>query len=163
MALFAKKLGFTERATAPATPAAGNREVYYKTDGLLYSKDSAGVETIIGGNIAWTDFSASAVLTWDITPGGVGIDAWKYRVINGLCFFTFYISAEDGNNATLLSSSLPIVPTDHIYMVNNQIIGGIKSVHGSSVIMGPNLLYIGMQTATDGQSLVLSASGFYPV
>lgn len=48
MALFAKKLGFTERASAPATPAAGNREVYYKTDGLLYSKDSAGVETVIG-------------------------------------------------------------------------------------------------------------------
>lgn len=35
--------------TAPATPAAGMVVAYAKTDGLLYAKDDAGVETPLGG------------------------------------------------------------------------------------------------------------------
>lgn len=31
-------------ASAPVTPAAGSVVLYVKTDGLLYSKDEAGVE-----------------------------------------------------------------------------------------------------------------------
>lgn len=34
---------------APATPASGTVAVYAKTDGLLYSKDDAGVETLVSG------------------------------------------------------------------------------------------------------------------
>jgi hypothetical protein len=36
-------------AAAPATPAAGKVRFYSKADGLLYSKDDAGVETLVSG------------------------------------------------------------------------------------------------------------------
>lgn len=35
--------------TAPETPAAGIVRIYAKTDGLMYSKDDAGVEHLLGG------------------------------------------------------------------------------------------------------------------
>jgi hypothetical protein len=164
MALFAKKLGFTERATAPATPVAGNKEVYYKTDGLLYSKDSAGVETIIGGNIAWTDFSASAVLAWDIVPADVVKESYTYRIINGFCFYEIHISASDGNNATTLNITLPQTPVKSIYSSGQEIIGEVLlTLIPILVYAGPNKIIFTMNTATDGSELHLYASGFYPV
>ena len=39
---------FTE-AAAPATPASGNVALYAKSDGLLYSLDDAGTETLVSG------------------------------------------------------------------------------------------------------------------
>lgn len=36
-------------AAAPATPSAGEVKLYAKTDGLLYSKDDAGTETLVSG------------------------------------------------------------------------------------------------------------------
>jgi hypothetical protein len=36
-------------AAAPATPDAGEVKLYAKTDGLLYSKDDAGAETLVSG------------------------------------------------------------------------------------------------------------------
>jgi hypothetical protein len=36
-------------AAAPGTPATGKVELYAKTDGLLYSKDDAGTETLVSG------------------------------------------------------------------------------------------------------------------
>lgn len=35
--------------SAPGTPSTGLVAVYAKADGLLYSKDDAGVETALGG------------------------------------------------------------------------------------------------------------------
>ncbi len=40
---------FDEHSSAPATPAAGKVALYAKADGLLYSKDDAGVETLVSG------------------------------------------------------------------------------------------------------------------
>jgi hypothetical protein len=40
---------FDEHASAPATPAAGRVALYAKDDGLLYSKDDAGLETVVTG------------------------------------------------------------------------------------------------------------------
>lgn len=40
-------LKFAE-GSAPATPSAGEVRLYAKTDGLLYSKDDAGLETALG-------------------------------------------------------------------------------------------------------------------
>ena len=47
---------------APATPASGTVIVYAKTDGLIYAKDDAGVETLLGGVTA---LAASAVTVAD--------------------------------------------------------------------------------------------------
>jgi hypothetical protein len=40
---------FDEHSSSPSTPAAGNVVLYAKADGLLYSKDDAGVETVVSG------------------------------------------------------------------------------------------------------------------
>ena len=38
-----------EHSSAPATPASGTVAVYAKSDGILYTKDDAGTETVAGG------------------------------------------------------------------------------------------------------------------
>lgn len=43
------KQTFAEQASAPATPDTGFAVVYPKTDGLMYFKDDAGVETLLSG------------------------------------------------------------------------------------------------------------------
>jgi hypothetical protein len=48
MATEATKIPFVE-AAAPATPAATRVVVYAKADGLMYSKDDAGAETLMSG------------------------------------------------------------------------------------------------------------------
>ncbi len=47
-------LEFAE-AAAPGTPAAGIVRIYAKADGLMYSKDDAGVETAVSGGGGLTD------------------------------------------------------------------------------------------------------------
>lgn len=41
-----------EEAAAPATPSTGEVKVYAKTDGLVYSKDDAGTETLMSSGVA---------------------------------------------------------------------------------------------------------------
>jgi hypothetical protein len=53
-------LQFTE-AEAPSTPASGVVRIYAKTDGLLYSKDDAGIEKCLG---------ATVTVVNDLTTGG---------------------------------------------------------------------------------------------
>lgn len=48
MATSASNIDFAEGA-APATPGAAKVRIYAKADGLLYSKDDAGVETLVSG------------------------------------------------------------------------------------------------------------------
>lgn len=47
--------GVFSEGVAPATPASGKVILYAKTDGLLYSKDDAGVETLVSGAAAGFD------------------------------------------------------------------------------------------------------------
>jgi hypothetical protein len=42
---------YFDEVAAPATPAAGTVVVYAKADGLLYSKDDAGAETLVSGGV----------------------------------------------------------------------------------------------------------------
>lgn len=45
---FTDAIGMQE-ISAPSSPSAGYRKLYYKTDGKLYSKNSSGVESQVGG------------------------------------------------------------------------------------------------------------------
>lgn len=65
------KLLFTEGA-APGTPASGKVHLYAKADGLFYSKDDAGVETVVTGGagagavpteLDYTEFTATVTPT----------------------------------------------------------------------------------------------------
>lgn len=52
-----------ELSSSPTTPASGFKKIYPKTDGKLYTKDSAGVETEVGaggGGGGWTIVSVSS-------------------------------------------------------------------------------------------------------
>jgi len=67
------KLTFPE-AAAPSTPAASKVVIYAKSDGLMYSKDDAGVETVMsgggggGGSTVWLQRqTASTSATLDCT------------------------------------------------------------------------------------------------
>jgi hypothetical protein len=62
MASEAVKIPFTE-AAAPSTPAAGTVVIYAKTDGLLYSKDDAGSETLVSGGAGGGSVATDAI--WD--------------------------------------------------------------------------------------------------
>lgn len=61
MATEASKIPFVE-AAAPATPAAGRVTIYSKIDGLMYSKDDAGTETLMSsGGVG----SVATDVIWD--------------------------------------------------------------------------------------------------
>jgi hypothetical protein len=62
MADSAVKIPFTE-ASAPSTPATGKVVIYAKTDGLLYSKDDAGTETLVSGGAGGGSVATDAI--WD--------------------------------------------------------------------------------------------------
>lgn len=73
---------FTE-GSAPSTPASGKVVVYAKSDGLIYSKDDAGVETLMSG-------------------GGSGAGAMVYlgsAAVSGSAATTLTISGLDLNTA----------------------------------------------------------------
>lgn len=49
---------FTEQGSAPTTPAAGKRRIYWKTDNKFYVRDESGTETEIAGGGAGSDTTA---------------------------------------------------------------------------------------------------------
>jgi len=55
---------------APSTPSTGYVSMYAKADGLLYSKDDAGVETQLGGTTGLFSKVDSATPTFDKTGAG---------------------------------------------------------------------------------------------
>lgn len=61
MATEATKIPFVE-AAAPSTPAASRVVIYAKSDGLMYSKDDAGVETLMSSGSAG---NVSTDALWD--------------------------------------------------------------------------------------------------
>lgn len=65
----APSLTYAEVA-APATPAAGKVVIYAKADGLMYSKDDAGVETCLGSS-----FSSPMTTEGDILYQGASAPA----------------------------------------------------------------------------------------
>lgn len=75
MATETTKIPFVEGA-APATPAANRVTVYAKADGLIYSKDDAGVETLVSGGTgsggAGTITTYTPTLTGSTTNPTVG-------------------------------------------------------------------------------------------
>jgi hypothetical protein len=62
MATEAVKVTYVE-AAAPSTPAAGRTVTYAKADGLMYSKDDAGVETLMSGGAGGGSVATDAI--WD--------------------------------------------------------------------------------------------------
>lgn len=74
-----------DEAAAPATPATGDVRLYAKTDKLLYSKDDAGLETLVSGGSGGggTDYILLIDQKPDNTDGGTFTNlVWQPRDIN---------------------------------------------------------------------------------
>ena len=74
MATETTRLDFVEGA-APATPAASRSRIYVKADGLFYSKDDAGVETLMSSGAAATRASLGLDTTDSPEFAGLNVGA----------------------------------------------------------------------------------------
>jgi len=102
---------FAEGA-APATPSAGNVVVYAKADGLMYSKDDGGVETLMsggaGGGGSGDVVSAAPVLVGPLVTTAYAMPALAIDVTKGLntktvaAPSTFTLSATPTANTRIL-------------------------------------------------------------
>lgn len=156
-----------DEGSAPSTPASGDVIIYAKTDGLLYSKDDAGTETLVsggaggGGDIttdaAWaakgdlivaTGNDAASVLT--VGANGTRPEAasgestgikWSYPP--GYEFdYTAYTSGNINVTATAEASADTLVT------------GGAVSYDGSTVICLEFFAPVATSQATAGNNLI---------
>lgn len=61
---------YVSEQSSPSTPAAGKVVIYAKSDGLIYIKDDAGVETQLGGGLPSFGSSASKTISSDVVSSG---------------------------------------------------------------------------------------------
>lgn len=69
---------FPKRA-APTSPPAGFSDLYVKNDGRFYTKDEAGVESVVGVVVGNTNPNLTGPGLWIQTglgPGGTGFTFW---------------------------------------------------------------------------------------
>jgi hypothetical protein len=72
----------------------------------------AGVREGIVKSSKWTEWTPT--LTWTTgTPEGSVVTKARHKIVDGVCDFSFYYSATDGNGATALTISLPVLPKDN--------------------------------------------------
>lgn len=99
MADTAVKIPFAE-AAAPSTPASGKVVLYAKTDGLLYSKDDAGTETLVSGGAGGGSVATDAIFDakGDL-PAGTGSNTAAKRTVgsNGT-----FLQANSGDSTGLV-------------------------------------------------------------
>jgi len=84
--VFPKLIG--SEAAAPGTPAAATAILYVKADGLWYSKDDAGVETLVsGGASGGGDYTGNPWSTGTSMPGAPATNQRVTRTDLGLDFY----------------------------------------------------------------------------
>lgn len=70
-------------AAAPSTPASGKVVTYAKSDGLMYSKDDAGTETLMSGGTG----SGTSLNPGSSFPGSPATDTLCYRTDRDLLYY----------------------------------------------------------------------------
>ena len=99
--------------SAASTPASGKVAVYAKTDGLIYAKDDAGVETVLG--------EASAPATTTDATYTVTTALWVVVNYAGTCTVTLpaaasftgrYITIKTITANTVVSNASNVLPID---------------------------------------------------
>ena len=102
-----------DETAAPGTPAGGRATFYAKADGLFYSKDDAGVETLMSGGAGGGTPTLSAVLTEGADAGAITTTGWGHQTfdVDG----TYDIGTADGGTT-------PLRPRD-VYMSDSCWIG----------------------------------------
>lgn len=97
-----------------ATPASGNVTVYAKADGLLYSKDDAGTETLVSGGGGAGSFTAFAdyTPTWtNVTVGnGTLVARWAQVGSGAGSLVKVQIQLTFGNSSSLSGDIVVSLP-----------------------------------------------------
>lgn len=135
---------------APSTPAAGKVVLYAKSDGLLYSKDDAGTETVVtGGGGGSAPSLPYAILPWmaDSTansgigtnnqvrvarfalPFDITVNSIHFRVAGGSAATFGAVGIYDSAGTTLLIDSGPVSAATN--GVKTTAIGGVTLTAGT--------------------------------
>jgi hypothetical protein len=136
-------LEFAE-AAAPGTPASGIVRIYAKTDGLLYSKDDAGTETVVtgggavGGALAYVRLEDQK--TQNTAGGTFTSGAWQTRVLQTEV-------TDTGGNCTLASNQITLAAGDYECLI----------IAPASFVDGHQLR---LQNVTDATTVILGQNAY---
>lgn len=164
---------------SPSSPAAGKDKLYFKADGNLYSKNSSGVETFVGGTgISGTNFTSyTPTFVGFGTPSAVNFQ-WAKIGPNIHIIGTFTSGTA---TATTASISLPGALISSSLLPTNQVVGNltttVNSTGGFSTLVSAssssfNLGYSNVSggsgtpalaTALAGSGTVCSVEVFFPI
>lgn len=140
MPVFSSPLRFRRQAAA-ATPATGETAMWVGTDGLLRTKDPAGVERALSGAV----YDDTGWIAPTLSNGWGQYAGWEpfgYRRINGVVYLRGLISGGTTTDGTLLftlpTGFRPAVGTTgkHISVASSNSIGVIKVREGGEVQCG---------------------------
>lgn len=149
---------------APSTPAAGKVVLYAKSDGLLYSKDDAGTETVVTGGGGGGGVPASSTNILPYSDGSafqnsplVRADANTIDHFNGTgetaTRHNWYTNRTDASNYDRLSIYYD-TGSDHFVIDSNK--AGTGTIRRLNVAMGGSIFWI---FRTDGQLRANSNTG----
>lgn len=107
-------------------------------------------------------------LTWTTgTPATNVVTKARYKILDGVCYFSFYYTADDGNGATALTITLPVLPKD------NDSLTALESQQKQNTTWTSPLAYIdngattiafrNLSTCTDGQAVIVMVNGSYEI
>ncbi len=136
-------LSVLEERTAPGTPATGDVALYAKTDGLLYSKDDAGAETLVSGGAGGgsSDYILIREEQTANTHGGTfTLGAWRTRVLNTE-------SSDDGGHASLSSNQITLAAGDYV-------------IHATAPAYSVNGHKLRLYNVTDSSDIIIGTSEF---
>lgn len=141
-------------AAAPGTPASGKVVTYAKTDGKMYSKDDAGVETLmsagagsaalVGASVIWTNASnytrtgSTTFADVDATNLSHTITTGAHRVQIGAAFSAAVASTGQFMMIDFTVDSTRLGSTDGLVVVSN--FGGAGLYATSLVVVTPSAL-----------------------
>jgi hypothetical protein len=113
--------------------------------------------------ITWTP-----VLTWTTgTPATNVVTKLRYKILDRICFFSFYYKADDGNGATALTVSLPYAPRDNdsfITIGSQQKVDTTWSDPFAYIDDGVKLVsFRKLSACTDTKAVIINVSGLYEI
>jgi len=154
-------------SAAPSTPGTGYVAVYAKADGLVYSKDDAGTESILSG----PSYSSGS---FTITTVGLATEqsgTATYKIINGICNLTIPFLSNTSNSTSFSLSGLPaacqssITPFFNVAGLTDNSAGftsGIGQNSGSSILLWKDLSGAASWTAANVKN-IYNVTVVYPL
>lgn len=127
---------------APSTPASGSTTIYVKADGLAYSKDDAGVETLLSGGQGITDGDKGDV---NVSGGGV-----TWTIDNDVVTFA-KMQNVSANSALARAAGTP-GDLSEIALGASELLGRGESGNVAAITLGSGLTMTGTVLSSSGGS-----------